>query len=554
LQQNNFLENASVLALKDPAKTATPQQALDEDSKLHMDASNSDQGEIDDVVRNAGNDSNTEQEAVFMENETPNLNHGVSEAVDIIAKEQSQINTLQKLKDDLMGGFQNIVGGIREAESVLAAKRKEVDQVEEAKTRALEELGSMMSEMNKEPSGQSADEGTNEETGDDILITELSSWSISNEDEESIILGTYSSDNCTEEAGMVWRNKMLKVGIEYFKGIAIVEVDSLPCGFDGKHVFKMTLSHYNDEDRRSDGRNWNKATTTTPYNFHSMCDPNCTGEKRKRKLQKCLGEYRCSNENCTYLQYYKTPNYSQYKRRPEVAPKKFFCNSCGEEMKTVPCEDENLPNSQAPRRIISICISSKVVGLYYLGNHSCRAKTKLAVVDKKLLQDSFRANPRLTALQAQRNLVIQAVHESTDGNATYDSFSDLQAIARVRRRVKRDEISDAIHLISKIDQSLNDKYLIRQLQGILYLTSDYKLSRLKEVIESKDSQTNIPCALSIDGNFSLIRNHCILAITFYDMSIARVISVGEIVIKLEDGKGGETGMAFTNSKCVRHHV
>jgi hypothetical protein len=189
-----------------------------------------------------------------------------------------------------------------------------------------------------------------------------------------------------------------------------------------------------------------------------------------------------------------------------------------------------------------------------LGNHSCRAKTKLAVVDKKLLQDSFRANPRLTALQAQRNLVIQAVHESTDVNATYDSFSDLQAIARVRRRVKRDEISDAIHLISKIDQSLNDKYLIRQLQGILYLTSDYKLSRLKEVIESKDSQTNIPCALSIDGNFSLIRNHCILAITFYDMSIARVISVGEIVIKLEDGKGGETGMAFTNSKCVRHHV
>jgi hypothetical protein len=538
----------------DEGSTTSHQQTITDVSQCHLDA----RDEIDaaSVVEEAVNSSNA-RELHNESHQEPNLSLGESEFVYKVAKEQSEINTLQKLKEDIVDGIERVVEQMSEAQSDLVKKRKEVEEVDLAKTSLLEEIGSIMSEATKDPSVDHNEyHGTNEESREDILIQELSSWSINDSDndtDESIIHGTYSSDNCFEEEGIVFRNNTLKVGIEYFKGIEIIEVDSLPSGIDGKKVYKMTWKNYSDDDRRSDGRNWHKAYDTTPYNFNTMCDSQCNGKNRRRRIQKCMGEYRCTNENCTYLHSYKTSNFSQYKRRPGVKLNQFFCKSCGEEMSLVDCEDENLPKDQPPRRYISICSTCKVVGLYYMGIHSCQPKAKLAVVDKELLENNFRANPRLTPLQAQRNLVIQAVHNSADVSTTYDSFSDLQAIERIRRRVKRDEITDAIHLIAKIDQSLNDKYLIRQVKGmnnedILYLTSNYKLSRLEDVIRSKDDDTRLPNALSIDGNFSLIRNHCILGITVFDMSIARIISVGEIVIKLDDGKGGETGTAFTNHK------
>jgi hypothetical protein len=533
-----------------------------------VNTSNEEQQDVDHEPQQAPNliMTNREEEGItgVMENAVNTSKREQQEAldnefVDKVAKEQSQIDTLQQLKNSLVGGIETIAGQLSEAQSSLAKTKKEVDEVAEAKNNLLADLGSIMSSIDIEPSDRSTvNECTNEETEETILITELSSWSISNNDDNdesdedndtSIIPSTDVDNNCIEEEGLVFRNNQLKIGIEYFNGIELKEVDSLPSGINGKSIYKMKWIHYNDDDRRSDGRNWEKAYNTTPYNFNSMCDPQCKGDNRRRKIQKCIGEYRCTNENCTYLHYFKTPNISQYKRQDKIALKQFFCKTCGEEMSTVKCEDKNLPEGQPPRRYISICQTCKMVGLYYIGIHSCQAKTKLAVVDKKFLEDSFRANPRLTPLQAQRNLVIQAVHVSEDVNATYDSFSDLQAITRVRRRVKRDEISDAIHLIAKIDQSLKDKYLIRQVQNTLYLTSDYKLSRLEEIIKKgQEDQTRVPCAISIDGNFSLIRGHCILALTIFDMCIARVISVGEIVIKLEDGKGGETGTAvITNS-------
>jgi hypothetical protein len=98
----------------DEGSTTSHQQTITDVSQCHLDA----RDEIDaaSVVEEAVNSSNA-RELHNESHQEPNLSLGESEFVYKVAKEQSEINTLQKLKEDIVDGIERVVEQMSEAQS-----------------------------------------------------------------------------------------------------------------------------------------------------------------------------------------------------------------------------------------------------------------------------------------------------------------------------------------------------------------------------------------------------------------------------------------------------
>jgi len=177
------------------------------------------------------------------------------------------------------------------------------------------------------------------ETRNSSSFMDIKSLLSSDSENQHDIYSFFSQTSCSQSPQKLSKqHKRVKVSNEAWSSITEEVVDSIPCGVNGDHIFRLCLPENNFNDGRikkdikallSDGRLWD-----TPYNC-----PMIGFEGSKRRQTKCLGGGLCQNRDCPYFKDYGKPNtiYFKIEKRRKSSDIVRYCQKCYKRALSVKC-------------------------------------------------------------------------------------------------------------------------------------------------------------------------------------------------------------------------
>ena len=199
--------------------------------------------------------------------------------------------------------------------------------------------------------------------------------------------------------------------------VEVEVVERLPNGIDGLRAYK--INNVTDVKSRraalsSDGRQWEKDTTTTWANKGPM------------RYADCRGSWRCNNENCIFKTQYGIVNRLQFQKKGVDRT----CSACGNKAESVEC---------LARRYLKI--GKKSLQVFHIGQHTCPAKSETGKKQKAaIIRDMFTKDPNLKPSEVQSALIVSLLRGEEDWDKVdreASQLTDKKWIANQKQAVKK---------------------------------------------------------------------------------------------------------------------